>query len=117
MIFVLTHSDHSVENQRELRRWYSDNGLLHSELADPGLVDAVARTVTVNKKVAIPGQEEQDFPEFVLDANGQLVTVEQTVQLVVMPLKWMLTMTGAWNGDRGGFTDFRSGPRMSMAEG
>jgi hypothetical protein len=65
MLLILQHSDHSVANQRELRSWYSDNGLLSSELVDPALVDSVAHTVTVNKKVPMAGQEDHDFPEFV----------------------------------------------------
>ena len=95
MLFHLRYSDHSVQNQRELRYWYFDNGLLYSQLVDPVLVDTVARTVTVQKKMPVAGQESQDFPEFVVDENGQAVTEEQVVDLVVMPVPWMLTMIRA----------------------
>jgi hypothetical protein len=97
MLFILKHSDHSVEKQRELRRWYFDNRLLYSALADPALLDSVAQTVTVNEKVPKAGQEELDFPEFVVDATGEPVTVTRVIHLTAMPLKWMLTMAGAWN--------------------
>ena len=100
MLFILRHADHSIETQRELRRWYFDNGLLYSELVDPALLDSVAQTVTVNKKVPMAGQDGLDFPEFVVDANGEPVTVQQVIPLTAALLRWMLTMTGAWNLDR-----------------
>jgi hypothetical protein len=101
MLLLLRYSDHSLDNQRELRRWYSDNGLLFSELADLALVDSAAETVTVNKKVPMAGQEDHDFPEFVTDADDEPVTVD-VICLTAMPLTWMLTMTGAWNEEQAG---------------
>jgi len=101
MLFILRHSDHSVDNQRDLRRWYSDNGLLYSELADPALVDSVVQTATVNKKVPVTGQEDHDFPEFLTDVNDEPVTVQNVIHLSALPLRWMLTMTGAWNVEQG----------------
>ena len=97
MLFILRHADHSIATQRELRCWYFDNGLLSSELVDPALVDSVAQTVTVHRMVPMAGEGGLDFPEFVVDANGEPVTVEQVIPLTVPPLRWMLTMTGAWN--------------------
>lgn len=98
MLFILRYSDHSVERQRELRHWYFANGLLHSQLVDPTLMDTVARTLTVNQKVPMAGQENQDFPEFVVDADSRPVTVERVVDLMVTPAGWMLTKSGAWPG-------------------
>ena len=101
MLFILKHSDHSVQDQRELRRWYLDNGVRYSALADPALLDSVAQTVTVNTKVPIAGQEDSDCPKFISDANNEPVTVEQVIHLTAMPLRWMLTMTGAWKPGQG----------------
>jgi hypothetical protein len=96
MIFIVRNSDHSVENQRRLRQWYFDNALLYSTITDPAVVDSAARTATVNMRVPIAGQEDQDFPEFVVDAQDQPITVERVMPLAVCPLGWMFTMTGAW---------------------
>lgn len=96
MLFRLRYSDHSLEKQRELRCWYFDNGLVSSQLVDPAVVDIGARTITVKKRVPVAGQESQDFPEFVLGEDGSPVTVEQVVDLRVMPLPWMLTKIRGW---------------------
>jgi hypothetical protein len=101
MFFILPHSDHSVDRQRDVRTRYSDNGLLHSELTDPALVDSVAQTVRVNKKVPVAVQEHHDFTEFVTDAGDVRVTMEDVVDLAALPLSWTLTMTGAWNVEQG----------------
>ena len=110
MLFILEPLNHSIEKQSELRRWYFDNGLVYSELTGTALVDSVAQTVMVNKKVPMAGQEGLDFPEFVADANGEPVTVEQVVRLTVRPLRWMLTMTGAWNLDQVSTATFATAP-------
>lgn len=96
MLFVIRESDQAPGRRRELRRWLVANGVSYTELADPVLLDSVAQTLTVRTFVPVPGQESLDFPEFVVDAHGELVTVEHVLDLVVMPLPWMLTKRGGW---------------------
>ena len=110
MLFKLNHSDHPAQRQYALRCWYLDNGLLPSQLVGPALVDTAARTVTVDTRVPVAGQEGRDSPEFVVDADGRPVSREQVVDLVVMPLPWMLTMTGAWPEPRR-----RRSPKLSLS--
>ncbi len=100
MLFLIRYSDQPLARQHEMRHWLFVNGLSYTELADSVLVDSVARTITVSRFVPVPGQESSDFPEFLSDAHGELVTVEHVLELAVTPLPWMLTKRGAWTPAR-----------------
>ena len=94
MLYLVSSTDHAPREQRHVRRWCADNGILAAEVVEPLTVDPERATITVQRKVAVEGQGDEDFPELVLDDDHQVVTVEETLPLTVAPPAWMVQQAG-----------------------
>jgi hypothetical protein len=94
MLYNVSSSAHAPREQHHVRRWCADNGILTAEVLEPLTVDAERATITVQRKVPVQGQSDEDFPELLLDDDHRVVTVEEILPLTVAPPTWMLQQAG-----------------------